>query len=40
MCAEVICRVCRLAIVLQLFVVTSNKHSVNSIFNPNLVSTH
>jgi hypothetical protein len=42
MVCALICRVCRLAIVLRLFVlvVISNKHSVNLIFNPNPVSTH
>jgi hypothetical protein len=40
MCAVVICRVCRLVSVLQLFVVTSHKRSRNPVINPNPVSGH
>jgi hypothetical protein len=37
-CAVVICRICRLLAVLQLFLVASYKRSINQVFNPNLSS--
>jgi hypothetical protein len=39
-CALVICRVGRLVKMLQLFVLTRIKHSINSTFNPKPVSDH
>jgi hypothetical protein len=40
MFAVVICKVCRLAIVLKLFIVMSYKCSINPVNNPNPVSSH